>query len=758
MPRQPFALVVFVSALAALVLTAAPPPAAAGQPGAAATEVRRIALLVGADDGGPSRVKLRYAGSDAARMARVIRELGGVAPDDAILVRSSRKDRLLAGLADARARVEASRRRGERTEVLVYYSGHSDETGLLLGGERLGYRELRDALSAIPSDVHVAVLDSCASGAFTRLKGGAARPSFLIDASSRVSGYAYIASSSATESAQESDRIAASYFTHAFASGLRGGADANRDRKVTLNEAYQYAFAETVSRTESTQAGAQHPAYNLHLVGTGDVVMTDLRATSASLVLGKDLDGRLFVRDAGGALIIELAKTAGRPVELGLAPGRYHLTLRTGGKLYAASAVLAAGRRVQLAADAFRVAELEVAVARGEVPSGDDRSAADRGAMTEVPFAVSVVAPLSTHSGITRPRKRVSLNLFSGTSAAVDGVELGGLVNLTDEWVHGVQVAGLSNIVSGDAEGVQVAGLLNLDRGSTRGIQAAGLVNLVGERARGVQVAGLANVVDREAGALQVAGLANSAGGVRGAQVAGLGNLAADALDGGQVAGLANFAPSGGRGLQVAGVTNLAGSLTGVQLAGVTNVAADVDVQVAGVVNVADQVRGVQLGLVNVARESDVSLGLVNVVGNGYRAVEAWASDIAPVHLGVKLGARRTYTQLSAASTDDRFLAGGALGVHFPAERFHVDVDVGNHAVWSHDGFHDGGMLSQLRAALGWHLHDHVAIFAGAQLSAAFQFDGDTTGLDPALSIATADGDDVVVRFAPGVFAGVAAF
>ncbi|MCP4448771.1 MAG: hypothetical protein GY811_26070 [Myxococcales bacterium] len=98
-----------------------------------------------------------------------------------------------------------------------------------------------------------------------------------------MNGYALIASSSATELAQESDRIASSFFTHYFVSGLRGGADSNRDGRVTPNEAYQYAFDETVTRTESTQAGAQHPAYNMHLAGTGDVVMTDLRATSATL-------------------------------------------------------------------------------------------------------------------------------------------------------------------------------------------------------------------------------------------------------------------------------------------------------------------------------------------------------------------------------------------------------------------------------------------------------------------------------------------
>src|SRR5690606_29662670 len=165
--------------------------------------------------------------------------------------------------------------------------------------------------------VKVAVLDSCASGAFTRTKGGAMRPAFLVDESSNVEGYAFIASSSATELAQESDRIASSFFTHYFVSGLRGGADANRDGRVTLNEAYQHAFDETVLHTESTQGGTQHPAYNMHLAGTGDVVMTDLRSTEASLVLGKDVLGRLFIRDGRGDLVIEIAKKQPHAMTLG---------------------------------------------------------------------------------------------------------------------------------------------------------------------------------------------------------------------------------------------------------------------------------------------------------------------------------------------------------------------------------------------------------------------------------------------------------
>src|SRR5690606_32543269 len=136
-------------------------------------------------------------------------------------------------------------------------------------------------------------------------------------------------------------------------------------------------------------------------------------------------------------------------------------------------------------------------------------------------------------------------------------------------------------------------------------------------------------------------------------------------------------------GLQVAGVASVAGDLAGAQVSGVVNVAEGVDFQLA-TVNVADRVEGVQVGVVNVAREADVAIGLINLVGNGRRTVEAWGSDVAPIHVGVKLGARRTYSLLTASSTDEQYAFGAGLGVHLPAERFYVDVDLANYAVFDH--------------------------------------------------------------------------
>ena len=194
--------------------------------------------------------------------------------------------------------VTEGRRGGGRTEVILYYSGHADEKGLLLGDDRYSYRTLRDRLDQIPADVRIAVLDACSSGAFTRIKSGRPRPAFLVDESADMRGHAFLTSSSESEAAQESDRIRASYFTHYLISGFRGAADLSGDGKVTLNEAYQFAFNETLGKTVDTKGGAQHPSYDINLSGTGDVVMTDVRQTTATLVLGEELEGRFFVRTA----------------------------------------------------------------------------------------------------------------------------------------------------------------------------------------------------------------------------------------------------------------------------------------------------------------------------------------------------------------------------------------------------------------------------------------------------------------------------
>jgi Caspase domain len=346
--------------------------AAVPHPARAAGTLQRYALIVGANSGGAGRPQLQYAISDAERFARVMVDLGGVAPANEIILRQPKLKELVDALDLVTRRLtDAKRLAGGtgRTEVVLYYSGHADELGLLLGDDRYSYRTLRDRLDLIPADVRIAVLDACSSGAFTRMKGGKARPPFLVDESADMHGHAFLTSSSETEAAQESDRIHASYFTHYLVSGFRGAADTSGDGKVTLNEAYQFAFNETLGRTVDTKGGAQHPSYDINMSGTGDVVMTDVRQTTATLVLGEELEGRFFVRTTSQELIVELYKPRGRKVELAVEPGQYDVRMERDKGSFVTKTDVADGARVIVEARQFGPAAMEPTQRRGDDPA-----------------------------------------------------------------------------------------------------------------------------------------------------------------------------------------------------------------------------------------------------------------------------------------------------------------------------------------------------------------------------------------------------
>ncbi len=367
--------------------------------------MRRFVLAAGANLGGQHRIPLQYAISDAEKFTDVMVAMGGVRATDRVLLSDPDRSGFQRAVEELRTQVAAAKLEARRTEVLVYYSGHADEEGLLIGEERLGYRELRGLMDRIDADVRIAILDACASGAITRIKGGTRRNAFEVDTSSDMRGYAFLTSSSAEETAQESDRIQASFFTHYLVSGMRGGADVSGDGKVTLNEAYQFAYNETLNRTVESQGGAQHPAYHINLSGTGDVVMTDVRQTSAGLVLGEGLNGRVFLRNADDQLVAELHKPEGRIVEIALEAGAYGIHLEHKEDLFVARTDVVKGQRTELVRSQFTPVTREQTAMRG-LPGGRRTYSDPRAAM--LPFGgLAGRARLEFHLGTVGPQPKL---------------------------------------------------------------------------------------------------------------------------------------------------------------------------------------------------------------------------------------------------------------------------------------------------------------------------------------------------------------
>lgn len=356
----------FVCSALVAVLAGAPrvdakTPATSSEP-----RLRRYALVIGSNTGGGAgRDTLRYAGHDADNVAEVLKQLGGVSQPDLALL-SEPNSVMLDREFDAMAkRIRSERKRGQRVELVVYYSGHSDESGILLGGARYDYSRLRERIRAVPADVHIAIVDSCASGSFTRTKGGVKVPPFLHDSKNQVEGFAFLSSSSADEDAQESDRIGASFFTYFFVTALRGAADRNRDGMITLTEAYQFSYEHTLGRTQNTKHGPQHPAYDMHLSGTGDIVITDLRSSESALILPRTLKGRVAIIDDNGRVAFELTKLAGEPLSLALPTDSYTVRVENNNGAFAATIKLERSRTTELDEKDLRRVAPEPTVARG---------------------------------------------------------------------------------------------------------------------------------------------------------------------------------------------------------------------------------------------------------------------------------------------------------------------------------------------------------------------------------------------------------
>lgn len=328
--------------------------------------VERYALYVAANNGGAERDILKYAASDAKKLMEAMQEIGGINQDNSVILVEPKITDVENALQSFATTINQKKSNARRTEFIFYYSGHSDENALLLGEESYGYSQLKADINSVPSDIHVVMLDSCFSGNFIRAKGGSRQKSFLVDDSSVVSGHAYLSSSSESEASQESDLIQSSYFTHALITGLRGAADSSGDNKVSLNELYYYAFNETLSQTEQSTIGTQHPSFDITLVGSGDLILSDISTAESILALDSDLLGTVYIRnEKTGQLISELKKSSANVIPLALEAGTYNITLIQSEQTLGASVKLKAGKSVYLSAKKFKKIDTKDGRARG---------------------------------------------------------------------------------------------------------------------------------------------------------------------------------------------------------------------------------------------------------------------------------------------------------------------------------------------------------------------------------------------------------
>ena len=701
-----FAGLFFLSALSGLFAVDSP---------AGGAVTRRFGIFIGSNNGGRDRVVLRYAVSDAKSVSRIFTGMGGIMEEDCILLVEPSVAEIKSRL-DALGRLSAqARRNSQRTELVFYYSGHSDENGILLDRESYDYRELRDRIGSVQADMRIVILDSCSSGAITRAKGGVKTQPFLFDSSVSAEGYAYLTSSSADEASQESDSIGSSYFTHSLLAGLRGAADSVGDGRVTLNELYRFAYTETLAKTETSLYGVQHPSYDIQISGSGDVVLTDIKEISAGLVFSEGISGRISIRDSSDFLVAELTKMAGKPIELGLEPGLYRITLQQGDNYYRTEQSLTENRRAVLTLSNFSL----IAAAESSRRRGDEFIESDAG--DDVPVRVMSLQLLPGFDVLGHSREKATNNFIFGLFIAmghnINGIGAASIGLINTGYVHGVQASGIFNMADGHIRGVQEAGIFNYAGGDVWGVQSSGVFNYAGGGFIGIQGSGVFNF---------------AGGDSQGIQASGIFNYLEGSFRGLEASGIFNYAEGSVNGLQASGIFNLAGELHGMQ---------------TSLVNVNSGGSGVMIGLVNVSKSEEiVPFGLVNVMKNGLMHGAIYIDDMLFTNVSFRSGTKHFYSVFSVGTRGDRYMGSGdsllavrsGFGFEIPIRKFFINIDLmsgsiinlvtlkddyksfekavkesadGDNVYW--DDWNSATYTLQLRLIGGYKFFEHLGIFSG---------------------------------------------
>ena len=211
-----------------------------------------------------------------------------------------------------------------------------------------------------------------------------------------------------------------------------------------MTEAYQFSYEQTLGRTQNTAHGPQHPAYDMHLSGTGDVVITDLRSTESTLVLPAALRGRITVVDKAGRVAVELTKEAGEPLSLALPNQTYSVHVDNGKGEFVATVTLEQGGELAFEQGSLLPVSPEATVARGEVKKhrkhrkhdgdgdGDDDGDDDD---HRSPWYRHIAASFGGGLRVERPATPTSFDALvtlGGTSREVHGAPLIGVAETAD--------------------------------------------------------------------------------------------------------------------------------------------------------------------------------------------------------------------------------------------------------------------------------------------------------------------------------------
>lgn len=189
---------------------------------------------------------LRYTDDDAYRMYAFLKSPeGGALADDQIRIlidEDATKEKITRTMSEVFGQAKPN------DLVLLYFSGHGLKGSFLpidFDGynNKLEHDEINLILKKSPAKYKLCIADACHSGSLLAMKSGNVRnvlEEYYTSLAQAEAGTALIMSSKSDETSLESSGLRQGVFSHFLIRGLKGEADENENKIVTIKELYDY--------------------------------------------------------------------------------------------------------------------------------------------------------------------------------------------------------------------------------------------------------------------------------------------------------------------------------------------------------------------------------------------------------------------------------------------------------------------------------------------------------------------------------------
>lgn len=203
---------------------------------------------------------LRYTDDDAYRFYAFLKSPeGGALPDEQVRIlidEDATREQVLTAME------AVFNRAGKNDLALFYFSGHGLSGSFLpidFDGysNKITHEEIAEIFNKCPAKYKLCVADACHSGSLFAMRSTAeesAISAYYSTLGQSVSGTALIMSSKAEETSLESSGLRQGVFSHFLIRGLKGEADKNQDKVVSISEIFQYVYEQVRTYTGSRQS------------------------------------------------------------------------------------------------------------------------------------------------------------------------------------------------------------------------------------------------------------------------------------------------------------------------------------------------------------------------------------------------------------------------------------------------------------------------------------------------------------------------